>query len=64
MGVEFITNTEVGKDITIEEIESGSDTVFIDTGAWKQPILGLDGEQLTQFGLKETLINKPIELRG
>lgn len=59
MGVEFITNTEVGKDITIEEIESGSDTVFIDTGAWKQPILGLDGEQLTQFGL-----NFLVEVKG
>jgi CO/xanthine dehydrogenase FAD-binding subunit len=25
--------------------------MFLDTGAWKQPILGIDGENLTQFGL-------------
>ena len=51
MGVVIKNNTEVGKDITLEEIKSASDTVFLDTGAWKQPILGIDGESLTQFGL-------------
>ena len=51
MGVRFILNTEVGKDISIEEIEQANDSVFLDTGAWKQPILGIDGESLTQFGL-------------
>lgn len=51
MGIQLVTNTCVGKDITIEEIESANDTVFLDTGAWKQPILGIDGENLTQFGL-------------
>ena len=51
MGVKFKYNTEVGKDIKIEEIKAANDTVFLDTGAWKQPILGIDGEHLTQFGL-------------
>lgn len=51
MGVEFKLNTEVGKDITIEEIKEASDSVFLNTGAWKQPILGIEGENLTQFGL-------------
>ncbi|MEG0662867.1 MAG: FAD-dependent oxidoreductase, partial [Anaerovoracaceae bacterium] len=51
MGVVFKLDTEVGKTITLEEIKSANDTVFLDTGAWKQPILGLEGEQLTQFGL-------------
>lgn len=51
MGVEFKLNTEVGKDITIEEIKETSDSVFLNTGAWKQPILGIEGENLTQFGL-------------
>lgn len=59
MGVTFVMNTEVGKDIKIEEIEEISDSVFLDTGAWKQPILGLDGEQLTQFGL-----NFLVEVKG
>lgn len=59
MGIEFRTNCEVGKDITVEEIESSVDAVFLDTGAWKQPILGIDGENLTQFGL-----NFLVEVKG
>ena len=59
MGVFFKANTTVGKDITIEEIEQQSDTVFLDTGAWKQPILGIDGEGLAQFGL-----NFLVEVKG
>lgn len=51
MGIRFAVNTCVGKDVAIEEIEEQNDTVFLDTGAWKQPILGIDGENLTQFGL-------------
>ena len=51
MFVEFKLNTEVGKDITIDEIKEASDSVFLNTGAWKQPNLGIDGENLTQFGL-------------
>lgn len=51
MGIQFVMNTYVGKDIMIEEIEEKNDTVFLDTGAWKQPILGIDGENMTQFGL-------------
>ena len=51
MGVEFKLGTEVGKDIEAEEIEAKYDNVFLGTGAWKQPILGIHGEELTQFGL-------------
>lgn len=51
MGIQFVMNTYVGKDIMVEEIEEKNNTVFLDTGAWKQPILGIDGESLTQFGL-------------
>lgn len=51
MGIQFVMNTFVGKDIMAEEIEAQNDTVFLDTGAWKQPILGIDGESMTQFGL-------------
>ena len=51
MGIVIQNNTEVGKDITVEELKAQSDTMFLDTGAWKQPILGIDGESLTQFGL-------------
>ena len=51
MGVEFKFNTELGKDVQADDIISEYDTVFFGTGAWKQPILGLEGENLTQFGL-------------
>jgi len=51
MGVQFIFKTEVGKDIALDDIKAKSDAVFLDTGAWKQPILGIEGEHLTQFGL-------------
>lgn len=51
MGVEYRLGVEVGKDILIEDIESDYDRLFIGTGAWKQPILGINGEEMTQFGL-------------
>ncbi len=51
MGVDFKMNIEVGKDIQFEEIKAAYDSVFLNTGAWKQPLLGIDGEELTEFGL-------------
>lgn len=51
MGVQFKMNTVVGKDIAMDAIVNGYDNVFIGTGAWKQPVLGIHGEELTQFGL-------------
>ena len=51
MGIQFIMNTKVGDDITVEEIKSQNDMVYFGTGAWRQPVLGLDGENLTTFGL-------------
>lgn len=51
MGIQFRMNTVVGRDITMESIVDANDTVFVGTGAWKQPVLGLKGEELTEFGL-------------
>lgn len=51
MGVTFKLGIEVGKDIKLDEIQKKSDKMFFSTGAWRQPILGLEGEKLTQFGL-------------
>lgn len=51
MGVEFKLSTEVGKDISIEALCQDYDDVLIGSGAWKQPVLGIHGEELTQFGL-------------
>lgn len=52
MGVEFLLNTNVGEDITVEELEKDYDKVFLATGAWKRPVLGFDGEEFTEFGLE------------
>ena len=51
MGVRFVMNTRVGRDVTMEDIRAGVDAVYVGTGAWSQPVLGLDGEKLTNFGL-------------
>ncbi len=51
MGVSFTMNTTVGKDISVDEIVDTYDNVYFGTGAWKQPILGIQGENLTEFGL-------------
>ena len=52
MGVEFRQKVEVGVDIQLDEILDSYDSVFLDTGAWKRNIIGIDGEDLTQFGLE------------
>ncbi len=51
MGIRFVMNTTVGKDVTVEQIKADNDVVYFGTGAWSQPVLGLEGENLTEFGL-------------
>lgn len=51
MGITFVLNTAVGEDIAPEKLENEYDSVYYATGAWKRPFLGLDGEDLTVFGL-------------
>lgn len=51
MGVKFELNTVVGKDIQMDDVLHRFDSVYFGTGAWKQPILGIQGEEMTQFGL-------------
>ena len=51
MGIEFRMGVNVGEDITVEELDKEYDALYFGTGAWKQPILGIDGENLTEFGL-------------
>lgn len=52
MGVEFKQGVTVGEDVSLEEIMETYDSVFLDTGAWKRNIIGIDGEELTRFGLE------------
>lgn len=52
MGVVFKLNTQIGKDIMINDIVSEFDSTFVDTGAWKPVVLGINGEEFTRFGLE------------
>jgi NADPH-dependent glutamate synthase beta subunit-like oxidoreductase/CO/xanthine dehydrogenase FAD-binding subunit len=51
MGVRFICGQKVGADVTPEELEKLYDTVLYATGTWKRPVIGIAGEDLTNFGL-------------
>ncbi|MYL32900.1 glutamate synthase small subunit [Pontibacillus yanchengensis] len=42
-GIDFITNTEVGKDISPEELQEQYDSVILCTGAQKQRDLSIEG---------------------
>jgi NADPH-dependent glutamate synthase beta subunit-like oxidoreductase/CO/xanthine dehydrogenase FAD-binding subunit len=52
MGIDFVMNTEVGKDIEPAKLEEDFDKVFYDIGAWMRSVIGLEGEELTIFGLQ------------
>jgi NADPH-dependent glutamate synthase beta subunit-like oxidoreductase len=51
MGIEFKCGVTVGKDVTPEKLEDTYDSVFYSTGTWKRPVIGISGEELTEFGL-------------
>jgi NADPH-dependent glutamate synthase beta subunit-like oxidoreductase len=51
MGVVFELNTRVGEELLPEDLERRYDSVCFATGAWKRPVVGISGEELTVFGL-------------
>lgn len=51
MGIKFVLNTNVGIDITVEQLHKENDSVMLDTGTWSRPLIGLAGEEMTEFGL-------------
>ena len=51
MGVTIECNSHVGEDVSLEELYEKNDSVMLDTGTWKRPLIGLSGEELTRFGL-------------
>jgi len=62
MGVEFKLGVSVGADIPPEELEGQYDSVCYATGAWKRPVIGIAGEELTVFGLDFLVeVNKWME---
>ncbi|KKK37695.1 glutamate synthase [Mesobacillus campisalis] len=46
-GIAFVTNTEVGKDISVEELRNKHDAVILCTGAQKQRDLHIEGREAT-----------------
>lgn len=44
-GIDFVTNTEVGKDISADELKNKYDAVILCTGAQKQRDLAIDGRE-------------------
>jgi NADPH-dependent glutamate synthase beta subunit-like oxidoreductase/CO/xanthine dehydrogenase FAD-binding subunit len=51
IGIKFELGKNVGTDITPDDLEKQFDSIYFATGAWKRPVLGLAGEELTVFGL-------------
>ncbi|HEY77943.1 MAG TPA: FAD-dependent oxidoreductase [Dehalococcoidia bacterium] len=51
-GVEFKLQANIGKDITLEALRKEYDSVFLATGAWNQPSIGVEGESMAKPGLE------------
>jgi NADPH-dependent glutamate synthase beta subunit-like oxidoreductase/CO/xanthine dehydrogenase FAD-binding subunit len=51
-GVQFKYKVNIGQDMSLEVLQQEYDAVFCATGAWKQPALGLKGEELLTPGLE------------
>ena len=51
MGVRIHCGVHVGEDVSLDGLVADSDSVMLDTGCWKRPLIGLAGEELTRFGL-------------
>ncbi|MFC1905332.1 FAD-dependent oxidoreductase [Chloroflexota bacterium] len=55
-GVTFKLKVDVGKDTTLDSIRKEFDSVVIASGAWGQPAVSFEGNELAQSGLD--LLNK------
>lgn len=51
-GIEFKVKVNVGKDVSIEKLMEGFDSVFLACGAWRERDLGIKGEEFTISGLE------------
>ena len=52
MGVVFRMGVELGRDLTLTDLSSEFEAVFTAGGAWERPSIGVEGEDLTRFGLE------------
>ena len=46
LGVEFVFNTVVGEDVSLNELDAGFDAVFLSIGTWKESWVYLPGTEL------------------
>lgn len=52
MGIDFKCSIDVGNDIPMNQLAEEYDKVFLAPGAWKKTVIGMDGEDMTRFGLE------------
>lgn len=45
-GIDVKYSTKLGKDVSLEELSKNYDVVFVATGAWKDRVMGIEGENL------------------
>lgn len=69
IGVEVLTNTEIGKDITFDEIRTKHDAIYVATGTQFSRKVGVDGERLqgVYHGLdflRDVNLGREVELKG
>lgn len=52
MGIKFVLNTEVGVDVSFDELKKAHDSILLSPGTWGRPFIGFAGEEEhTIFGL-------------
>jgi formate dehydrogenase major subunit len=67
MGVEFICNTRVGADISLDYLKENYGTVFLGIGAWESSSIRCEGEDLPEVlggidFLREVALHKEVRI--
>lgn len=67
LGVEFVFNTRIGRDVAMEYLKQHYDSVFIGIGAWKSSAMRCEGEnQPGVYGgidfLRQAALDQPVDI--
>jgi NADH-quinone oxidoreductase subunit F len=67
LGVQFVFNTRIGADVSLNDLDAGFDAVFLSIGTWKEAWVYLPGTELTGVlpalpFLEEVACDKPMKL--
>ncbi|WP_054696608.1 FAD-dependent oxidoreductase [Syntrophomonas palmitatica] len=67
IGVEFVTNTRINRDISLDELRQQYDAIFLGIGAWISSKIDCPGEDLPGViggidFLREVAMNHPVDL--